>query len=214
MDDRQRHHWDESFAADPEFFGTAPSYAARQALSCFQKEGAKRILDLGSGQGRDALFFARHGLDVVCLDYSQTAIDRLRSKAASEGLKDRVEAVTRDLRLPLPFEDGSVEGCYSHMLYCMDFTYAQIETLTGEIHRVLKPGGLNILTVRQTGDPLYGRGTDRGEGRFEMDGFTVRFFDKEMIERLAAGFNLLRLSEFEEGELPRKLYLAVLKKSS
>lgn len=214
MEDRQRLQWDESFALDPDFFGPGPSRPAGQALRLFQGEGVKCVLELGAGQGRDSLFFARHGLDVICLDYSQAAVERLRSRAAAEGLSDRIEAVARDLRLPLPFADGSVEGCYSHMLYCMNFKAGQVETLNEEIHRVLKPGGLNILTVRHTGDPHFGKGTDHGDDRFEIGGFIVRFFDRAQIERLAAGFDLVDLSEFEEGDLPRKLFLTVLKKHS
>lgn len=214
MDDRQRLHWDEAFSIDPDFFGPAASRAAEQALLRLQKEGVASVLELGAGQGRDALFFARQGLNVFCADYSQAAIERLRSRAAREGLAGRIESVTRDLRLPLPFADESIEACYSHMLYCMNFKTAQIEALNEEIRRILKPGGLNILTVRHTGDPHYGKGTDHGDSRFENDGFIVRFFDRGQIDLLAKGFDLVDLSEFEEGELPRRLFLAVLKKYS
>lgn len=214
MVDRQRLHWDESFSLDPEFFGSAPSYPAGQALGWFESEGVKSVLELGAGQGRDSLLFARSGLKVVCVDYSQHAIEGIRSRAIKEGLKNKIEAITHDLRFPLPFDDNSIEGCYSHMLYCMDFTTAELVTLTKEIRRVLKPGGLNILTVRHTGDPHYGKGISHGDNRFENDGFIVHFFDLGQIERIAAGFDLVNISEFEEGELPRKLFLVILKKRS
>jgi len=214
MKDRQRLHWDESFSLDPEFFGSAPSYPAGQALRWFEGERVKRVLELGAGQGRDSLFFARRGLNVVCLDYSQQAMDDLRSKAGEGDLENKIETITHDVRLPLPFDDNSMEGCYSHMLYCMDFTTGELVTLTKEIRRVLKPGGLNILTVRHTGDPHYGKGISHGDNRFENDGFIVHFFDPGQIERLAAGFDLINVSEFEEGELPRKLFLVILKKRS
>ncbi len=214
MDDRQRLHWDESFSQDPEFFGAGPSYPAQQAMRCFECEGVNCVLELGAGQGRDSLFFAQRGLRVVCLDYSQQAIDGIRSKAIAEGLEHKIEAITHDVRLPLPFGDESIESCYSHMLYCMDFTTGELVALTKEIGRVLKPGGLNILTVRHTGDPHYGKGISHGDNRFENEGFTVHFFDRGQIERLAAGFDLININEFEEGELPRKLFLVILKKYS
>ena len=214
MDDGQRLHWDESFSLDPEFFGSAPSYPAEQALRRFESEGVKCVLELGAGQGRDSLFFARRGLNVVCLDYSQQAMDDLRSKAGEEGLENKIATITHDLRFPLPFDDNSMEACYSHMLYCMDFTTAELVTLTKEIRRVLKPGGLNILTVRHTGDPHYGKGISHGDNRFENDGFIVHFLDIEQIEKLATGFDLVNITEFEEGELPRKLLLVILKKYS
>jgi len=214
MADRQRLHWDESFSVDPEFFGSAPSCSAEQALRWFEREGIGRVLELGAGQGRDALYFAGRGLQVVCIDYSQAAMAALRSRALAEGLEDKIEAITHDLRLPLPFEDNSFQSCYSHMLYCMDFTTGELEALTKEIRRVLKQGGLNILTVRHTGDPHYGKGIGHGDNRFENGGFIVHYFDREEVERLATGFDLVHIGKFEEGELPRKLFLVVLKKYS
>jgi hypothetical protein len=38
-------------------FGVEPSFAARRALSLCQREGKRKILELGSGQGRDTLLF-------------------------------------------------------------------------------------------------------------------------------------------------------------
>lgn len=214
MADRQRHQWDESFALDPEFFGPGPSYPAGQSLHWLRSDNVNCVLELGAGQGRDSLFFARRGINVICLDYSQEAMRGLRSKAAAEGLGDKIQVITHDLRLPLPFGDNSIEACYSHMLYCMDFTTSELVTLANEIRRVLKPGGLNILTTRHTGDPHYGKGISHGDNRFENDGFIVHFLDLGEIKRLAAGFDLIHVEEFEEGELPRKLLLVILKKYS
>ena len=55
--DLQRQRWQTSFASRPEMFGLEPSFAARRALSLFQREGKRKILELGSGQGRDTLLF-------------------------------------------------------------------------------------------------------------------------------------------------------------
>jgi hypothetical protein len=40
----------------------------------------------------------------------------------------------------------------------------------------------------------------------------VHFFDRAMIERLADGFELLQVSEFHEGALPRHLFLVTLRR--
>ena len=45
-----------------------------------------RVLDLGCGQGRDALLFARAGHAVVGIDVSSVGIGQLRDVAAREGL--------------------------------------------------------------------------------------------------------------------------------
>jgi len=117
------------------------------------------------------------------------------------------------VRAPLPFENESFDACYSHMLYCMALNTAQLEFLSREILRVLKPGGLNIYTARHTGDTQYGTGIPRGQDMFEIaGGFIVHFLSKEKVEQLAKGYKSCETEEFEEGELSRKLYMVTMKK--
>ena len=47
---------------------------------------------------------------------------------------------------------------------------------------------------------------------YECGGFIVHFFSREKVERLAEGFEIASVDEFEEGELPRKLFLVTLRK--
>ncbi len=209
--DAQQKRWDDAYAGDPEFFGAEPSYPARKAAALMKAEGAQRLLELGAGQGRDTIFFAREGFRVCAVDYSKSAIEGIRRNARRLGLH-AVSTVRHDLRQPLPFEDGSFDACYCHMLFCMAFCTSELEALFDEVRRVLKPGGLSIYTVRHTGDVHYRKGTHRGEGMYEIGGFVVHFFDREKVERLSKGYRLLSIEEFEEGELPRRLFLAVLKK--
>jgi hypothetical protein len=100
------------------------------------------------------------------------------------------------------------------MLYCMALGTPELETLSLEVWRVLKPAGLNIYTVRHTGDPQYGTGIARGEDMYEISGgFIVHFFSREKVEYLAKGFDILSIDEFEEGTLPRKLFRVTLRKN-
>jgi hypothetical protein len=75
-----------------------------------------------------------------------------------------------------------------------------------------EPGGLNVFTVRHTGDPHYGTGTHRGEDMYEVGGFIVNFFDRSKVERLATGYELLSVDEFDEGGMPRRLFRGTLRK--
>ena len=52
----------------------------------------------------------------------------------------------------------------------------------------------------------------RGENMYEVGGFIVHYFDREQANRLAKGFDLIGVEEFEEGNFPRKLFLVTLKK--
>jgi len=197
----------------PDMFGTAPSEPARKAAALFKEEGAARIIELGGGQGRDTLFFAGEGFQVCTLDYSKESVATITQKAKALGLSQSITARVHDIRQPLPFEDGSFDGCFSHMLYCMALTTAELEFLSQEIRRILRPGGLNIYTVRHTGDAHYQTGIHRGEDLWEVGGFIVHFFSKQKVEHLAKGYELASLEEFEEGDLPRKLFFVAQRKS-
>jgi len=210
--DQQQLQWDRAYTAEMDFFGDEPSLAARRAADRFLEGGCSLLMELGAGQGRDTLFFAGLGLRVYALEYSESGLWGIIDKGVKTDLGEMISPVFRDLRKPLPFEDASIDGCFSHMLYCMAFSRAELEFLTGEIRRVLKSGGLNIYTVRHKGDAHYGQGTHLGEDLYERNGFVVHYFDRAMVEHLAGGFDLLDIEEFEEGSLPRKLFQVTLRK--
>jgi SAM-dependent methyltransferase len=210
--DAQRGHWERILAESADRFGIDPSDAAIAAAAAFRRAGAARLLELGAGQGRDTLFFAGAGFEVVALDYAGSAVEEIERKATGQQLADRVRAARHDVRTPLPFAAGRFDGCYSHMLYCMAFSERDLVRLSAEIWRVLRPGGVNVYTTRTTEDPDYGKGTLRGEHLYELGGFVVHFLDQDAIQRLADGFELIHVEKFEEGALPRRLVRVTLRK--
>ena len=209
---KQEQHWENTFETRPKLFGDSPSIAATKAAEIFKKEDLTNILELGGGQGRDSLFFAQNDFDVQVLDYSQSGVNSIIKQANILGLAKRITVKIHDVRKPLPFNNESFDGCFSHMLYCMAFTTKELAYLSSELHRVLKPGGMNIYTVRHTGDADYKTGVHRGEDLYETGGFIVHFFSKEKIKQLSTGFEIVQIDNFEEGSFPRKLFQVTLRK--
>jgi SAM-dependent methyltransferase len=78
---------------------------------------ATTILELGSGHGRDTVFFASNGIEVYALDYSSVAIEILNKIAKKKRLP--IKSQTFDVKNPLPFADGYFDVVYSHMLFNM-----------------------------------------------------------------------------------------------
>lgn len=212
--DGQQPHWDRTFEQNPAMFGTEPSRPARMAADLFGREGKTALLELGGGQGRDTLFFAEQGFQVTVLDYSTAGICAISETAATSDLSSRITPRCHDLRDPLPFPDESFDACYSHMLFCMALTLADLELLVREVRRVLRPGGLCVYTVRHTGDAHYGQGVFRGDGMFEVGGFIVHFFSRALVDRLAEGYEMVSVEMFEEGELPRRLFQVTMRKGA
>jgi SAM-dependent methyltransferase len=210
--DAQRAYWDANFASRPEMFGEAPSDPAQRALELLKAEGRTELLELGGGQGRDTFFLALNGIHVTMLDYSEVAVEVVTRKAQSAGMETLVTVMRHDVREPLPFPDNTFDATFSHMLYCMPISNAEVERLSEEILRVLKSGGLNIFTVRNTRDPHFGTGVHLGEEMYEVGGFAVNFFDRAKVERVSQGYEILSVEEFEEGGMPRRLFRVTLRK--
>jgi len=210
--DQQSQYWEKNFLSKPEMFGLEPSKAAINTLKIFKEENIKKIVELGAGLGRDTMFFAKNSINVEALDYSPTAIKMINKKVLEHKLSNLVSTKMFDIRKKLPFEDNSVKACFSHMLYCMALTTTELKYLNSEICRILKPGGINVYTVRHTEDGDYKNGIHIGEDLYENDGFIVHFFSKEKVRKISDGFNIINIESFEEGKFPRKLFRAVLKK--
>ena len=210
--DQQSQHWEKNFSNKPEMFGLEPSISAKKALNFFKEKKINNIIELGAGLGRDSIFFAKNNIKIQALDYSSSGIKIINHKIKKDNLSNYISTKLFDVREKLPFKDNSVDACYSHMLYCMALTTKDLEKLNNEIHRILKPNGLNIYTVRHTNDGDYKNGKHIGEDLYENDGFIVHYFSEEKVNSLLNGFKNITLEKFEEGTFPRKLFFIVNEK--
>src|SRR4051812_42476026 len=64
-----------------------------------------RVLDIGSGPGRDGLMLKQSGLDITCLDASEAMIKLCQDKG--------LLGIVGDFSV-LPFEDESFDGVWSY----------------------------------------------------------------------------------------------------
>ena len=131
----QRQLWEDIFSNETDVYGKGPSSSARKAAALFKKEGKTRIVELGCGQGRDALYFAQLGFHVCVVDYCESGVKSLVQKALSLDLSSSIEVVCHDIRKPFPFKNESFDGCYSHILYCC-LGSSLCECLLSEIRRI------------------------------------------------------------------------------
>ena len=209
---QQSQHWEKNFSNKPEMFGLEPSLSAKKALKLFQEKKIDKIIEIGAGLGRDTIFFAKNLIRTTALDYSSSGIKAINQKTNKENLSNYISTKLFDVREKLPFKDNSIEACYSHMLYCMALTTNDLEKLNNEIQRILKPGGINVYTVRHTNDGDFKKGVHVGEDLYENDGFIVHYFSEEKVNSLLKGFKNISIDKFEEGTFPRKLFFVVNEK--
>lgn len=210
----QKRQWDETYT-QREFFGSEPSELGVRALDIFRAKGTRKVLELGCGQGRDTWLFLRNGLEVTALDYSETGICYMRDRAKEKGLDAGIVLQVHDARKGMPFPDASFDAVFSHMFFTMQMTEREIALIMRECLRVLRPGGLNIFSVRNFHDPHFGKFVHLGEDMYQNPmGFVVHFFDEDKVRRVSEGFVLERIREFDDTSPPfvKKLFEVVLRK--
>lgn len=202
----QLQHWQNTYTAHPGLYGEEPSALAVHAAQVFRAAGAKDVLELGAGHGRDALYFAREGFTVQATDFSPVGLEQLRQAARSQDVAERVSIAVHDVREPLPLADASVDAVFAHMLLCMALSTEAIHTLVGEVRRVLRPGGVLVHTARHTGDAHYGAGDRPRRRHLRTRRLRRALLPRRLVDFLADGWTLDEVHAFEEGDLPRRLW--------
>jgi len=113
-------HWEEHYSAKPRVWSGRVN--ARLAEIVPRLAGI-RALDLGCGEGADAIWLAEHGWEVVAVDVSTTALARAAEDAEARGVLSRIDFQSHDLERTFP--EGSfdlVSAQFFHTPLDMDRT--------------------------------------------------------------------------------------------
>lgn len=166
------------------------------------KRPVERVLDLGCGNGRHAIYFARQGIKAAGLDVSKQAIEWAGDWARREGLE--IDFRVGDIR-QLPFEDHSFDVVVSHGV----LDHVPMETArraAEEVRRVLKPGGLFYCDLRSNEDYEFGEGEPAAPNTFVISegyekGLVQHFFSRDETVTLFDGLFRILYSEISEHRL-------------
>ena len=112
------------------------------------------ILSIAEGEGRNAVFLASLGFDVLGVDGSEVGLAKAQRLAASRGVTIRTEVVDLATYEPPELAFGSVVSISAHLPSVLR------KRLHGLVERCLRPGGLILLEAytpaqlaRDTGGP-------------------------------------------------------------
>jgi SAM-dependent methyltransferase len=106
------------------------------------------VLDLGCGEGADAVWLALRGWRVTATDISQVALDRAERHALEEGVADRIDWQQHDLGVSFP--PGEFDLVSAHFLHSRGDMPR--ERILRTAARAVAPGGV-LLVVGHAGFP-------------------------------------------------------------
>jgi len=166
--------YDSAYTEDEALFGAKESPLLEQCAELVP-EGA-RVLDLGVGQGRNALPLARRGCAVTGIDTSAVAVDTVKRLAKEEGLP--LEAVLQDFRDYEPPRSFDAVLCFG-LMQTLDL--GGCASLVERLHHWIRPGGALFLTAWHMDDPSFEvcrQGWERRSGRSfrSLDGEKHRLY--------------------------------------
>lgn len=159
-----------------------------------------KVLDLGCGNGRNAIALAKLGAIVKGIDVSSVALELLENRAKKENVE--VETFLGSInKLPFPDRTFDMVICYNAIF---NTSLKQIKETIKETRRVIKKNGVFLVTFRSTKSPIPedAKALEDESNSYvvETDGFELisHRTDMEEIEKLSSGWELLKAQEFTE----------------
>ncbi|MCL3781108.1 class I SAM-dependent methyltransferase [Prolixibacteraceae bacterium JC049] len=129
--------WNERYGTDEYVYGTAPNVFFKEMLEKYNILG--KALFPAEGEGRNAIYAAENGLEVVAFDYSNVARNKAMELATNRG-------VAIDYRVgefqELGLEDERFDAV---VLIFAHFAPNAVRELHQNLIKVLKPRGVIIL---------------------------------------------------------------------
>ena len=172
--------WEKRYAEPEYLFGTEPTEFLAAQKARLPKSG--RALAVADGEGRNGVWLAQQGLDVLSIDFSPRAQEKAQALARS-----------RDVPLTTELADVTQWQWPTNAFDVIAVIFVQIspaerETMFAGVRRALKPGGLLLLEGHAPKRLETGTG---GPSNLE------NLYTREILERAFGDFAELHINEYE-----------------
>jgi tellurite methyltransferase len=135
--------YDDGYYACPCFWGREPSSHVKQLTKMLPTLSGLKVLDLGCGEGKNAIYCARMGAQVTAVDVSDQAISNARSIWSVDDY-DKITWLIQDASA-FDFKDGPFDVIIMYGLcHCLS-SLGTVEGLVRNVQANTANGGYNVL---------------------------------------------------------------------
>ena len=173
--------WEGRYSAPEYIFGEAPNYFLAACKPMLPASG--KALAVADGEGRNGVWLAEQGLDILSIDFSPTALAKAGKLATARGVRLSMEQV--DVHT-CAYPEGAFDVVAE--IFSQFSDPAQRRQKWDGMKRTLKSGGLIIIQGYTPKQLEYGTG-----GPKELD----HLYTREMLEAEFAGWKDVTISEEE-----------------
>jgi cyclopropane fatty-acyl-phospholipid synthase-like methyltransferase len=174
--------WNERFSAPGYHFGTTPNEFLHSQAHLLKP--GQTALSIADGEGRNGVFLAERGLDVLSVDFSAPALAKARELATSRGVALRIEQADL-MRWTWPTAQFDVVAA----IFIQFATAEERPHVFAGIKRALKPGGLLLMQGYRTEQLAYGTGGPKQIGNL---------YTRALLEEAFADFASLDIREHDD----------------
>jgi SAM-dependent methyltransferase len=179
--DTEFDRWQQRFAQPGYLFGTAPNAFLKAQAHRLRKDQV--ALAIADGEGRNGVFIAEQGLDVLSVDFSPQAQDKARKLAAERGVTLRFELGDMT-KWDWPPDTFDVVAA----IFVQFATPPERRAIFAGIQRTLKPGGLLLMQGYRPKQLDYKTGGPSDP---------ARLYTREQLEAELRGFATLDIAEHD-----------------
>jgi cyclopropane fatty-acyl-phospholipid synthase-like methyltransferase len=175
--------WELRFSAPGYLFGTAPNAFLKSKAALLRAKAPGKALAIADGEGRNGVFMAEQGLDVVSMDSSAAAQEKARKLAAERGVTLRIERGDLKTWPWHPEEYDVVAGIF------FQFLRPELRAATfAAMKRALKPGGLLLIEGYTPRQLQYKTG-----GPSQVD----QLYTRDLLEAAFGDLSSLEIKEYD-----------------
>jgi tellurite methyltransferase len=188
--------WKKEYKKENFYWGEKPSEGVISAVN-YAKKGI--ALDIGAGEGRNSIYLAKNGFEVVAVEKIKEGAEKIRKVAEKDNLPIKVENI--DIR---SFDFSSKEYSLIISVAALDFlTFSDFQKVAKKIEDSLSFDGMLYLSVFSTEDPFFKKLKKENLEMAENNTFFLpkrnvfrHFFCKEELEDTFKNLTIIKNESF------------------